>query len=204
MQTQRLWILVATAAIVSASCSGTSETDEDPESLLEQDVEIAAVSLSDRVDTIDDAVDVWRNATSVASAHSAAESALNLVVGPNGPGYGDRDGNGVVSGATEVGLLPGLDGTPTGLAMLLSPSECVARDILGGTWTEPGDEWNRMLTAIDEWRPDNNTMPTLPSHPMRVVGWATFTLASTSLDDAHEYAGHANLHVNITRRAFDC
>jgi hypothetical protein len=61
-----------------------------------------------------------------------------------------------------------------------------------------------MLTAIEEWRPDRNTMPSLPSHPMRIVGWATFTLASTSLDDAHEYAGHAQLHVNVSLAALDC
>jgi hypothetical protein len=61
-----------------------------------------------------------------------------------------------------------------------------------------------MLTAIDAWRPDNNTMPTLPSHPMRVVGWATFALDSDSLDEAHEYAGHAKLHVDISVRALSC
>jgi hypothetical protein len=61
-----------------------------------------------------------------------------------------------------------------------------------------------MLAAIDDWRGDNNTMPTLTSHPMRVVGWATFTLNSDSLDDAHEYAGHANLHVNLSERALGC
>ena len=61
-----------------------------------------------------------------------------------------------------------------------------------------------MLTAIDDWRPDDNTMPSLPSHPMRVVGWASFTLATDDLDDAHEYAGHAQLHVDVARDSLTC
>ena len=66
-----------------------------------------------------------------------------------------------------------------------------------------------MTTAIEAWRPDANTMPTLASHPMRVVGWATFTLdtdpdAPDALDLAHEYAGHAALHVAISADALTC
>lgn len=57
--------------------------------------------------------------------------------------------------------------------------------------------------GYDVWTPSNNTMPTLPSHPQRIVGWATFTLASDSLDDAHEYAGHAQLHVDVSRAALE-
>ena len=47
-------------------------------------------------------------------------------------------------------------------------------------------------------------MQTLPSHSVRVVGWTTSTLATDSLDAAHEYAGHAQLHVNISRAVLDC
>jgi hypothetical protein len=61
-----------------------------------------------------------------------------------------------------------------------------------------------MINAIDDWRPDNNTMPSLASQPMRIVGWATFTLASDSLDEAHEYAGRAQLHVDTSLDALDC
>ena len=39
---------------------------------------------------------------------------------------------------------------------------------------------------------------------MRIVGWATFTLASDSLDEAHEYAGHAATHLNTSVDALDC
>ena len=153
---------------------------------------------------VDEAVAVWRDASTIEAAHEAAEAAANLIVGPNGPDYGDRRGDGVVSGQSPVGLLPGLDGVPAGSAIPLSANQCVARDVLGGTWTDPGAEWGAMLTAIDEWRPDNNTMPTLASHPMRAVGWATFTLEADSLGEAHEYAGHAKLHVDISVRALDC
>ena len=140
----------------------------------------------------------------MADAQAAAETAANLVVGPNGPDYGDRDGDGAVNGETAVGLLPGLDGTPAGLALPLAPNACISADVLGGIWDDPEAAWGEMQAAIDAWRPNNNTMPTLASHPMRVVGWATFTLGSDSLDEAHEYAGHAKLHVDISVRALDC
>ena len=110
----------------------------------------------------------------------------------------------IVNGENAAGLLPGLDGTPTGSATPLAGNECVAADVLGGSWADPGERWGEMLNAIDEWRPDHNTMPSLASHPMRIVGWSTFTLGSDSLDLAHEYAGHAKLHIDISLRALDC
>ena len=164
----------------------------------------ATFTYRERIVTIDDAVTVWRNAGSIEEAHAAAEAAANLVIGSGGPDFGDRDGDGVVDGESELGVLPGLDGSPGGLANALDDNECIVADVLGGTWTDPADRWETMLTAIDEWRPAHNTMPSLPSHPMRIVGWATFTLASDSLDEAHEYGGHAQLHVNVSLDALDC
>ena len=164
----------------------------------------AATTLRERLDLLDSLVTDWRQATTIEDAHAAAEAAANLIVGPGGPNYGDRDANGTIEGATEAGVLPGLVGAPTGLANSLDNNECIVADVLGGTWDDPAARWTTMLTAIDEWRPAHNTMPTLPSHPMRVVGWATFTLASDSLEAAHEYAGHAQLHVNVSIAALDC
>ena len=209
----RVW--VAAAAIGLAACGGASTTDsvggaelpsapEDGAITTGGVVEADVASFAERMAAVDEAVAVWRDASTIEAAHEAAEAAANLIVGPNGPDYGDRSGDGVVSGQSAVGLLPGLDGVPAGIAIPLSANRCVASDVLGGTWADPGAEWGAMLTAIDEWRPDNNTMPTLASHPMRVVGWATFTLGSDSLDDAHEYAGHAGLHVDISVRALSC
>jgi hypothetical protein len=203
------------AAIGLAACGGTSTTDdvgstevppatEDGPSTTTVVVDGDAASLAERMNAVDEAVAVWRSAPSVAVAQDAAEAAANLVVGPNGPGYGDRNDDGVVAGEAAAGVLPGLDGTPEGLAIPLATNGCVRRDVLGGPWADPGAEWGAMLVAIDDWSPDNNTMPTLASHPMRVVGWATFTLESDSLDEAHEYAGHAKLHVDISLRALNC
>ena len=188
------------------SCGGSSATSDSDqaETVPAADLRIATSAFSERLDDIGDAVETWRNAASLAVAHAAAERALNLVVGPNGPGYGDSDANASVSGETLVGLLPGIDGAPAGLSIPLAGNDCVVRDVLGGSWVDPGMRWDEMLSAIDDWRRDNNTMPTLASHPMRVVDWATFTLNSDLLDEAHEYAGHAALHVNISRRAVDC
>ena len=168
-----------------------------------------AVAVANRLADLDRAVERWRSAASITEAQIAAETAANLVVGPNGPGYGDHNGDGTVDGNTDAGLLPGLDGTPDGLANPLVENTCLERDVLGGTWDDPGARWAEMTTAIEAWRPDANTMPTLASHPMRVVGWATFTLdtdpdAPDALDLAHEFAGHAALHVAISADALAC
>lgn len=215
MRTSNVVVWAAAAAIALAACGESSTTfevdgTEAPTSAAGQaettttitDDDVA--SFTERMAAIDEAVAIWRDAPTIEAAHEAAEVAANLVVGPNGPDYGDHNGDGVVGGQTEVGLLPGVDGTPAGLAIPLSANRCVERDVLGGTWADPGAEWGAMLTAINEWRPDNNTMPTLASHPMRVVGWATFTLDSDWLGEAHEYAGHAKLHVDISVRALSC
>jgi hypothetical protein len=199
--------LLALAACSEAD-DGGSESTATPTTADEAEGNIdagaATVTYRERIDAIDEAVKVWRRASSIEEAHAAAEAAANLIVGSGGPGYGDRDGSGGIEGETERGVLPGLDGSPIGLANALDGNECIVADVLGGGWDEPEHRWNTMLTAIDEWRPDRNTMPSLPSHPMRVVGWATFTLASDSLDEAHEYAGHAQLHVNISLDALNC
>ncbi len=161
-------------------------------------------ALSVRLDELGAAVADWRDASTIEAAKVAAETAANLVVGPNGPNFGDRDGDGTISGETGDGLLPGLGGEGPGLALASAGNECVERDVLGGPWDDPAERWDIMLTAIDEWRPDDNTMPSLPSHPMRVVGWATLTLETDDLDEAHEYAGHAQLHVDVSQRALGC
>jgi hypothetical protein len=164
----------------------------------------ATSAVSTRIEDIDDAVARWREASDVATARAAAEEAANLVVGPNGPGYGDRDGNGTVEGESDAGLLPGLDGTPDGIAVALAGNECVDCDVLNGTVDDPAGAWAAMDEAIAAWTPSSNTMPSLASHPMRIVGWSTFTIAGDDLDEAHEYAGHAQLHVDVSREALDC
>lgn len=180
----------------------------------------AEQAFRDRIDEIQDAVTAWSGAATLTEAHAAAEIAANLVAGPNGPDFGDRDGDGAVGGDTTVGLLPGIDGTPTGIAVSLAGQDdplvgpetdstdparsCVTRDVLGSGAADPAAGWDDLEAAIEAWLPDDNTMPTLDSHPMRIVGWATFTLGSDSLDDAHEYGGHAQLHTDVARRALGC
>ena len=39
------------------------------------------------------------------------------------------------------------------------------------------------------------------SQPQRIFGWASLTLASDSLSDAHGFADDAQLHVDATRAA---
>jgi hypothetical protein len=151
--------------------------------------------LEARLVAIDAAVDRWRSAADLASARRAAEEARNLVVGPAGPGYGDTDGDGTVEGATDIGLLPGLGGQP-GLATG-DAGACVGRDVLGGSWADPARRWSIMQAAIDAWSQTNNTFPSLPSHPQRIVGWATLALAAPDLATALEYGGHAHLHIDV-------
>jgi len=179
-------------ALLLAACGGAS--DGPTETGTASDVQT-------RIDEISGYVTTWRSAGDLATVTMAAEAAANLVVGPDGPGYGDRNGDGEVSGANDTGLLPGLDGTPVGLVRgALGDAECVLRDVLGGSWDDPGNRWMEMTAAITEWTPRNNTFPSLASHPMRIVGWATLS-QTADLERAHEYAGHAALHVSVSSQA---
>lgn len=187
---------------VAADTVGTVPAETPPES--GDDMSMSDDAVAERIEELQLAVDNWTAAESVAEAHAAAEAAINLVSGPNGPFSGDLDGDAVVQGASSVGLLSGIDGTPAGLATEIDATVCVVRDILGSTADDAAAGWAETDAAIDAWRPDNNTMPTLLSHPMRVIGWATFTLASDDLADAHEYASHAQLHVDVARNALTC
>jgi len=155
-------------------------------------------ALDARLVAIDDAINRWRSAADLASAHRAAEEARNLVVGPAGPGYGDADGDGTIEGVTDIGLLPGLAGEP-GLATAAAGA-CVERDVLGGSWVDPAERWSIMETAIGAWSESNNTFPSLPSHPQRIVSWATLALAAPDLATALEYGGHAHLHIDVALR----
>ena len=202
MSARRLAIaLLGVGALV-----GCGSSDDDSAAVLATP---ESEAVAERIAKLDEAVDLWRSTASIVEAQVAAETAANLVVGPNGPGYGDRNGDGTVDGETGAGLLPGLDSTPAGLANPLADNSCIERDVLGGPWNDPLARWAEMTAAIEAWRPDANTMPTLASHPMRVVGWATFTLdtdpgAQDALELAHEYAGHAALHVAISADALAC
>lgn len=160
-----------------------------------------AALLLDRLDALGEAIADWRSAGDLASARRAAEGARNLVVGPAGPFYGDADGDGSVEGSNAVGLLPGLDGE-AGLATA-DLGDCVVRDVLGGDWSDAAERWAILERAIAGWAPTNNTFPALPSHPQRVVGWATLTLRATDLASAAEYGGHAELHLEVSRRALE-
>lgn len=156
-------------------------------------------TLATRLAAVDQAVDRWAAASTLAAAHQAAEEARNLLVGPSGPLYGDANKDGRIEGASEVGVLPGLN-VQRGLA---GPGDnaCVIADVLGGSWDDPARRWSQLQSAIARWTPTRNTFPSLPSHAQRVVGWASLTLKAQSLADAHEYASHARLHVDISRRA---
>ena len=183
--------------LVSACSGGSSEGtvgDGGPSERLTERIEVVAAH-----------VESWRSATTIEDAWAAAEAAANHIVGPGGPGFGDRDRDGETRGPSDAGILPGLEGEPQGFAPAVGDSNrCLDRDVLGGPWAEPRARWQEMAVAIEEWNPSNNTMPSLASHPMRIVGWATFTLGTDSLELAHEYAGHARLHVDISRQALDC
>jgi len=160
---------------------------------------IDRAALLARVDAIDAAIAEWRGARTLAAAKAGAEKARNLVTGPAGPAYGDVDGDGMIGGEVDAGLLPGLGGE-AGLASA-RPNPCVIADVLGGDFAEASVRWATMDRAIANWRADNNTFPSLPSHPQRIVGWATLTLQRANLAQAQNYAGHAQLHADRTRAA---
>jgi hypothetical protein len=186
-------VLLLTATLVLAACTPAAT----PPASANVPSPIAA--LLRRLDGIQAAIDQWRDAPDLAAARRAAEAARNLVVGPAGPFYGDADGDGTIGGTNDTGILPGIHGE----AGLADPAlgSCLAADVLGGDWTDPVARWATLEAAIEAWAPANNTFPALPSHPQRLVGWATLTLATDSLETAHEFAGHAALHAQISRAA---
>ncbi len=159
-----------------------------------------AAELGPRLAAIENAIGRWRRAANLAEAKSAAEEARNLVVGAAGPYYGDADRDNVIRGASKRGLLPGLRGEDA-LAQA-GDGDCVDRDILGGNWNEPSERWSILDSAIRSWTPSRNTFPTLPSHPQRIVGWASLALSTNSLGAAKEYGGHAQLHIDVSTKAF--
>ncbi len=86
-------------------------------------------SLTNRLEALDRAVARWQGASTLRSAHEAAEEARNLVVGSSGPFYGDANGDGRISGASSLGILPGLKGERS-LARR-DDNACVVADVLG-------------------------------------------------------------------------
>lgn len=140
-----------------------------------------------RLDRVEAAVSTWDGAATVDEAHAAAADAIDLVMG---------------GGTTPDGLLP--SNTSDGLVLGAgTPSSCVERDVLGGPWDDVAARWAVLDTAVEAWAPGNNTFPAFPSHLQRLVGWARLTVASDSLDDAHEYAGHAAIHLTVARTAME-
>ncbi len=186
----------ALLSVMMVACGGGAPGASAPASVA---TVVVDASLPDRLASINAAVDRWRGATDLAEARRGAEEARNLVVGPAGPDYGDADGDGIVEGASDIGLLPGLAGQP-GLARP-GTGTCIERDILGGSWAEPGRRWDILEHAISAWSETNNPFPTLPSHPQRIVGWATLALATADLTAAREFGGHAHLHVDVSTQA---
>ncbi len=164
---------------------------------------LPATETAERLAQIEAAILRWQAAADLDSARSAAEAARNLIVGASGPYYGDADGNGSIDGASTKGLLPGRNGE----AAVASEADgiCVVRDVLGGSWADPAGRWAELDAKIEAWKPANNKFPTLPSHPQRIVGWATLALRADTLSEAVDYAGHARLHSDISREALtDC
>lgn len=193
-------IVAAAGAWLLAACGDDTTTTTSPDTQPGGSAGSAgAAVVRERLDAIEAAIEDWSEAPTIAAAHMAAEAAHNLVGGTRTLGVGDRDGDGTIGGDVDRGLLPAEDGSAGLVAGL--PGGCDLADVLGGEWSDPAGRWAIVQTAIDQWQPANNTFPDLPSHPQRIVGWATLTLASDDLDQAHEYASHARLHLDVTRDA---
>jgi hypothetical protein len=200
-----LQLVLALAAVACGSDGGSGAGDAVSTTAVSttavSTTAIPTAAVQARLDEIAGHVTSWQHAETIEEATAEAEAAANLVVGPGGPGYGDRNGDGTIDGATDQGLLPSLDGSSSGIVLdSLGDAECVRRDVLGGSWDDPQQRWAELDTVLASWTPSNNTMPQLAAHPMRIVGWVTLTQTAT-LDQAQEYGGHAQLHVDVSERA---
>lgn len=192
--------LSALTAALLTSCTSSPDTVATPP-LVHADGSVRTASVQQRLAALQAAVDTWERADDLTAAKAAAETARNLVTGPEVADYGDLDGDGRIGGANATGLLPGEQGQP-GLVTSPAPA-CVEQDVLGGSWDDPVARWQEVRTRIGAWRETHNTFPALASHPQRVVGWASLALATRSMELAREYAGHAQLHVRVTLEALE-
>lgn len=194
-------ILIAALPLLLVAALAACGDDDAAESS-----DLAAFSLDERLLRMEIPVASWQGAEDVAEAHASAEAAANLVVGTEGPGYGDRDGDGVIEDedVDEFGVLPGLDGTPPGLAELVVDNECVEADVLGGSWDDPAARWAELDAAIENWSPENDTISTLASQPMQIVGWATLAISTDVLDEARAFGSLAAANLETSLDAGDC
>lgn len=214
----RIAALAAAAGLALAGCATESAEDrplspelddqeaaENPAPLGDDPEPAALATLRRDLVGLGDIVEQWSQAEDLEAAQTAAEIAANLVTGPDGPGYGDRDGDGEIEGQVRLGLLPGVTGEPEGSALPAADEAppCVRRDVLGGSWEDPQARWAEFEDVVSSWTEADNTMPMLDSHLMRVAGWAALTQQTGDLDQAREFASHAELHVDIALRAID-
>lgn len=124
---RRILALAVAVPLVLGGCSGTGT--QNPQAL-------AHVALVGRIDSVEAAVQVWRDAETLLVAKAAAEGAFNFGVGPDGARHGDADGNGDIQNPHDAGLLHGLHGEP-GIAQDATVNGCVETDVLGGSWDGP-------------------------------------------------------------------
>lgn len=103
-------------------------------------------------------------------------------------------------------LLPAdTDGPPDGLvAALVTRTGAAAAELdsvaLGGlaTWSRPRDRYRQWRAVLAAWRPDRNTMPQLPSHLLRSLGWAALVARSDDLGIARGLASdHGVIHTGL-------
>jgi len=193
-------ILLAATPLLFIATLGSCGDDDAGESS-----DVAAFSLDERLLRIEIPVSSWARAEDVAEAHAAAEAAANLVVGTEGPGYGDLDGDGVIEDedVDEFGVVPGLDGTPPGLAELVD-NECVEADVLGGSWDDPAARWAELDAAVEAWSPENNTIAALASNPMQIVAWARLATSTDALDEARDFGNLAASNLETSLEAVEC
>lgn len=192
-------VRIAVPLLLVAALVGCGD-DDDGES-----ADLATFTLKERLFRAEIPVTVWGRAEDLAEAHASAEAAANLMTGSEGWEYGDRDGNGVVEDEDvgEFGVLPGLDGTPLGLADAVD-NECVEADVLGGSWDDPAARWAELEAALEAWTPENDTITALASQPMRVVGWATLAISTDFVDEARDFGDLAVVNIQASIEAADC
>ncbi len=200
----RAGVLAAGALAVAACGDSDGAADKPLDSTAVTAPAPQVTALDQRLEDLAESVSVWSGASSAADAHTAAESAANLIVGPFGPGYGDRDGDGTTLGTRKSGLLPGLEGRPRGVAMsarAAGASRCVTDEVLGGDWSNAGQRWQELARAIDGWTTTDDTLADLPSLAQRVVGLATLALGSDDAEVIQRHGSAAAMYVEAMRDA---
>jgi hypothetical protein len=181
-----LGLVIARVAGLDADAKDKADTTEQtPDAALSQRLAIAYGALRDA-----------EGARRLPEAHRYATAAIDAIAGPAGRHARPNTPPGGIlpEDAEQISTEPGLalrayDAAPAGSPLRAAVAERITGDV--DAWRTPRDRYDAIDRAVADYRPDNDTVGTLPGDAARALAWALLTLKTENINDAHELAGRA-------------